>query len=197
MLSAVGCLAADVRRDLARAILEPASAASAARSDAWFEALEREAEAQLRSEGVPPERWTTSRSLSMRYRGQSYEVDVAADGEGDPAARFHRAHAERYGYARPEAPVEIVAARVAAVGGGREPELPAHLPAGDDAPERRTLWLTGEAADVEAWRWAALHPGHESRRPAIVFDDHATALVPEGWRWRVDDRGDLILEAAA
>jgi N-methylhydantoinase A/oxoprolinase/acetone carboxylase beta subunit len=70
------------------------------------------------------------------------------------------------------------------------------VPTGDDAPEQRTLWLAGREVLVEAWRWAALHPGHESRGPAIVFDDHATALVPAGWRWRVDDRGDLILEAA-
>jgi N-methylhydantoinase A/oxoprolinase/acetone carboxylase beta subunit len=195
-LSAVGCLAADVRRDVARAILEPASAASGG-SEGWFEALEREAEEALRAEGVPPERRTTSRSLSMRYRGQSYEVDVAADGEGAPAERFHRAHAERYGYARPEAPVEIVAARVAAVGVGREPRLPAHVPAGDDAPERRAVRLAEREAVVEAWRWAALHPGHERAGPAIVFDDHATALVPDGWRWRVDGYGNLILEAAA
>ena len=195
-LSAVGCLAADVRRDVARAILEPASAASG-RSDAWFEALEREAEAALRAEDVPPERRSTSRSLSMRYLGQSYEVDVSADGEEDAAQRFHRAHAERYGYSRPEAPVEIVAARVAAVGVGREPELPAHRPAGDDTPHLRSLRLAGREAVVEAWRWAALHAGHERLGPAIVFDDHATALVPDGWRWRVDGRGNLVLEPAA
>ena len=196
-LSALGCLAAEVRRDLSRAVLEPASAATAGRSRAWFDALEREATAALAAEGVPPGRRRAERALAMRYRGQSYEVEVAAEPGGDPSPRFHHAHAERYGYARPDAEVEVVAARLTAVGLGREPELPAHRPAGDARPRRRALWFGGREVAAEAWRWAALEPGHDSRGPAVVFDDHATALVPPGWRWRVDLHGNLVLESAA
>ena len=43
------------------------------------------------------------------------------------AARFHRAHEERYGYADRERPVELVAVRTAEVRPG--PEL--HLPPGE------------------------------------------------------------------
>jgi N-methylhydantoinase A len=194
VLSALGCLAADVRRDFSRAVLEPVGDGGSDRLARSFEAMEREADIGLASEGVPPERRTTSRSLAMRYRGQSYEVDVPAGGTGDPASRFHRLHRERYGHSRPEAPVEVVAARVAAVGIGRPPALPPHRPTGPAVPGRRSAWVNGEKIELESWPWEGLPAAHESRGPALVFGDHATALVPPGWRWRVDSFGNLLLE---
>jgi N-methylhydantoinase A/oxoprolinase/acetone carboxylase beta subunit len=194
VLSALGCLAAEVRRDLSRAVLEPVTDQVGGRLTGWFEALERDADRALADEGVPAERRMISRSLAMRYRGQSYTVDVPADGERDLAAGFHRRYAEHYGYARPEAPVEIVAARVAGVGIGRQPTLPHHLPSGSGRPVGRVLWLEGEEVEVESWTWAELPPGHEGRGPSVIFDDHTTAVVAAGWRWRVDDFGNLILE---
>lgn len=195
VLSALGCLAADVRRDFSRAVLEPATLIGSDRLARSFESMEREADLALAAEGVPPERRTTTRVLAMRYRGQSYEVEVAADGGGDPAARFHRLHLERYGHSRPDAPVEIVAARVAAVGSGRPPALPDHRPTGSGGPAVRVVWLDGEEVEAESWAWEDLPPGHEGRGAALVLGDHATALVPAGWRWRVDAFGNLILDA--
>ena len=197
VLSALGCLAAEVRRDFARAVLEPAGPGSDTALARPFAEMEEEADRALAEEGVPPDRRRTSRSLAMRYRGQSYEVDVPSEPDADPVAAFHRAHAERYGHARPEAPVEVVAARVAAVGEGRPPALPAHRPATDRAPGRRSAWMEGSEVEAESWDWADLPVGHRGDGPALVFDDHATALVPPGWRWRVDALGNVVMEAGA
>ena len=136
-----------------------------------------------------------SRTLAMRYRGQSYEIDVPADGGKSPAAAFHRLHDERYGHARLDAPVEIVTARVAATGSCDPPALPLHRPESTERPAARRLWLDGEEAEVEAWAWESLEPGHRGEGPALVLGDHATALVPSGWRWAVDRFGNLILES--
>ncbi|MGH7565780.1 MAG: hydantoinase/oxoprolinase family protein, partial [Gemmatimonadota bacterium] len=195
VLSALGCLAADVRRDFSRAVLEPATLIGVDRLALLFEEMELEADETLTAEGVPPERRTTSRALAMRYRGQSYEVDVPADGGSNPASSFHRMHRERYGHCRPDAPVEIVAARVAAVGMGRPPALPEHRPTGSGGPEMRSVWLDAEEVEAESWAWEALPPGYEGHGPALVFGDHATAFVPPGWRWRVNAFGNLILDA--
>jgi N-methylhydantoinase A/oxoprolinase/acetone carboxylase beta subunit len=195
VLSALGCLAADVRRDFSRAVLE-AVEVGADRLERWFEPLSAEADAALAGEGIPPQRRRTIRSLAMRYRGQSYELDLPADGLTDLSAAFHALHAERHGYARPEAAVEIVAARVAAVGVGRPPALPAHVPAGPGAPLRRTIRIAGAEVATESWAWSGLPIGHAGEGPALISDDHATALVPPGWRWRVDAGGNLILDAA-
>jgi N-methylhydantoinase A len=194
VLSALGCLAADVRRDFSRAVLESIGSAQDL-LERWFEPLSREADVALAAEGVPAGRRWTTRSLAMRYRGQSYELDVPADAVANLPAAFHALHAERYGYARPEAPVEIVAARVAAVGVGRPPTLPLHAPAGHAKPVRRTLRIAGAELAAESWIWATLPIGHAGIGPALISDDHATALVPPGWRWRVDAHGNLILDA--
>lgn len=56
------------------------------------------------------------------------------------------------------------------------------------------MWLDGEEIEAESWAWEGLPPGHEGRGAALVLGDHATALVPPGWRWRVDAFGNLILD---
>jgi N-methylhydantoinase A len=194
VLSALGCLAAEVRRDVARAVLEPASATGAARIPAIFEELEREARSALDLEDVPQDRQMLSRTLAMRYRGQSYEIDVPADGSANLAAAFHGLHRERYGHARRDAAVEIVTARIAGTGSGSPPALPLHAPASSEAPAARRLRLEGEDVVVEAWAWEALPSGHSGRGPALFLGDHATTLVPPGWRWSVDRFGNLLLE---
>jgi N-methylhydantoinase A len=131
----------------------------------------------------------------MRYRGQSYEIDVPQDGGGNSAAAFHRLHDERYGHARLDAPVEIVTARIAATGCGSPPGLPLHRPSAREAPTSGRRWLEGEEAAVEAWAWESLEPGHLGRSPALVLGDHATALVPPGWSWGMDRYGNLTLES--
>lgn len=196
VLSALGCLAADTRLDFARTILEPADRWPVDRLERAFAALEARAAAALDEEGVAEGARESRRSLAMRYVGQSYATAVAWPGEADPVAAFHSRHAERYGYARPEAAVEIVAARVAAVGSTRPPALPDHPAGGGGEPDRREIGLPGgDRIEVDGWAWNDLPAGHRSDRPAVVFGDHATAVIPPGWSWRVGRHGDLVLEA--
>jgi N-methylhydantoinase A len=207
VLSALGCLAAEVRRDAGCAVLEAADASVAAALEEAFERLEREAGEALDDEGVPPDRREFSRTLAMRYRGQSYELEVpAGSARGSDArpsaaplgivaaAAFHGLHAERYGHARPDAPVEIVTARVAATGLGTPPVLPLHVPISNERPVTRPIRMGGEEAAVETWTWDSLPPGRRGSGPALVFGDHATALVPAGWQWSADRFGNLLLD---
>src|SRR5581483_4248200 len=82
--------------------------------DGEFAALEADAARALDAEDVPSHRRALERTCALRYRGQSFELTVAA--EGDLVAAFHAAHEARYGYALPGRPVELVAARLRAVG---------------------------------------------------------------------------------
>jgi N-methylhydantoinase A len=86
VLSALGLVAADERIDHVRSYVTP---------------LERAGE--LPGEG----------EADLRYAGQSFELTVPL-GPG-LAERFHAAHAERYGYADPARPLELVAVRTAEV----------------------------------------------------------------------------------
>ncbi|MHB8470275.1 MAG: hydantoinase/oxoprolinase family protein [Gaiellaceae bacterium] len=57
----------------------------------------------------------------LRYRGQSFELTVPL--QDDLAAAFHRAHAERYGYADESRELELVAVRTAEVTPGPDLSL--------------------------------------------------------------------------
>jgi N-methylhydantoinase A len=86
VLSAVGLVAADERRDRVRSYVVPLAEAGP---------LPAEGEAEL------------------RYAGQSFELSVPLG--PDLAERFHRAHEERYGYADRDRALELVAVRTAVV----------------------------------------------------------------------------------
>jgi N-methylhydantoinase A len=94
VLSALGLVASEERRDAVRSYVCPLEEAGP---------LPEEGEADL------------------RYRGQSFELTVRLG--GDLAEAFHRAHEERYGYANRERPVELVAVRTADVRPGPALEL--------------------------------------------------------------------------
>jgi N-methylhydantoinase A len=80
----------------------------------------------------------------LRYRGQSFELTVPLG--ADLAARFHAAHAERYGYADRGREIELVAVRTAEVVPGPELELPGDEPRSARGPalvelDGSTLWI--------------------------------------------------------
>jgi N-methylhydantoinase A len=95
VLSALGLVASDERRDSVRSYVRPLAEAG-----------------ELPDEG----------EADLRYRGQSFELSVPL-GDG-LAERFHHAHAERYGYADREREIELVAVRTADVRPGPEVRLP-------------------------------------------------------------------------
>ena len=95
VLSALGLVASDERRDQVRSYVVP-----------------------LADAGELP----VNGEADLRYAGQSFELTVPL--QGDLATAFHRAHAEQYGFAEPEREVELVAVRTAEVRHGPLLELP-------------------------------------------------------------------------
>jgi N-methylhydantoinase A len=127
VLSALGLVASDERRDRVRTVVGP-----------------------LRDAGpLPPEG-----SASLRYRGQSFELRVAL-GPG-LEERFHRAHEERYGYADRAREVELVAVRTADVRPGPDVVLAAAVHRSVTGPELvvlegATCWVPeGWAGETDA-----------------------------------------------
>jgi N-methylhydantoinase A len=107
VLSALGLVASDERRDAVRSYLCPLAEAG-----------------ELPSEG----------EADLRYAGQSFELTVPLGGDGDPAEAFHRAHEERYGYADRGRAIELVTVRTAEIRPGPTFELPAGEPLRVEGP---------------------------------------------------------------
>jgi len=106
VLSALGLVATEQRRDRVRSYLVPLAEAG-----------------ELPAAG----------EADLRYRGQSFELAVPLG--PDLAERFHEAHEERYGYADRGRAVELVAVRTADVAPGPELALPTQQPRRVSGPE--------------------------------------------------------------
>ena len=179
-LSAVGVLVADVIKDQSRTVMFTYRAKETAKLAKVFSELEKEATKVLRSEGFPATRQRHERSLAMRYRGQSFELEVT-DTTGDLAKAFHRAHRERYGYAQEQSEIEIVSARLRSFG------IVEKL-------TQRKIASGKNGARGGVYKREDLGAGTRLKTPCIVTEYSATTLIPADWKARIDDFGNLLIE---
>jgi N-methylhydantoinase A len=194
VLSALGMLIADAVRDYAEGVLGVAAAAhrreSAVRGlgemEPRFVALEKRARRESAGAAI-------ELSADLRYRGQSYELNVPWDG-ARTAEWFHREHERLYGYSHPQGDVEVVTLRVRARTALPHPHLKrvaaAAMKAG--APKRR-VWTGGTWKTVPVWARAQLTRTRR-RGPALVIDYGATTLVPAGWKFHLDAEGNVVVQ---
>ena len=164
VLSALGMVVSERRVDVVDSVLLSGEALTEQAIEAAVARLVERARGELGTNGGD-----VRESFDVRYRGQAFELTIAAQGAPEQLrAAFDRAHEERYGYADPGAEIELVTVRVTVA-----------LPGAD----ARTAVRGDEGARVDG--------------PATVPLDEATLVVPEGWSGRCDERGAWLLEREA
>ncbi len=155
VLSAVGLLAAAPRREVVRSRAHPAS-------HAGLEAEFAAAAAEVRALMGDRARVAVSTMVDCRYTGQSHELTVV------DVEAFHVEHERRNGFARPDAPVEVVAVRAVAEGHPAlvvdELPVPAH--------REGFVSVTG---------------------PRVIAEPDCTIWLAEGWRADLGEAGALVL----
>jgi N-methylhydantoinase A len=188
VLSALGLVVSDRRRDRVRSVLLRGEELRPGRIGATVAGLAAEARVELPGARIEV-------SYDLRYRGQAFELTIEGPERPDPAflrQSFDRAHHERYGYSDPQAELELVSVHVAAVQEGAKPKLEA-----DIAPRAthvmRAAVFKGERLDTTVVR-GALATGYELDGPAVCELPEATVVVPPGWRGTVRGDGTLVLE---
>jgi N-methylhydantoinase A len=190
-LSAVGVLVADVIKDQSRTVMYRAQEMS--KLGKVFTELEKEATALLRSEGFLRTRQRHERSLAMRYRGQSFELEVRQT-TGDLATEFHRVHRERYGYAQEQSEIEIVSARLRSFGVVEKLPL-TKIKSGKTKPHGEvTAHLGGRKTTVALYRREELFANTKLITPCIVAEYSATTLIDADSKARIDGFGNLLIE---
>jgi N-methylhydantoinase A len=174
VLSAVGLIAAERRRDLVESVL---LAGDDLTSEAAAEVVGRLA-ARGRDELDAPDAEIRA-SYDLRYAGQAFELTVPGAERPDPGDlrnAFDDAHEERYGYSDPDASLELVTVRVAAALPAAElPETP--RAEHEDKGEREALF----DGEPRATRVVAGVP-YALDGPAIVELPESTVVVRPGWR---------------
>jgi len=198
VLSALGMLVADVRRDYSASVLRPSSRLSTSDLTRRFAPLADRAMRELLAEGFSRNRIVLERLVDVRYVGQSYEITIPFT----PAYRrdFDRRHGRLYGYANPARPTEVVAVRVAALGRTDKPRLPRARVGRASAPRpaaRRPGRFAGRVVSVSFYRWPDLVPGAQAAGPAVITGAEATVVVPPGCRFRVDAFGNVLATVGA
>ena len=191
-LSAVGVLIADVIKDQSRTVMFTLERKQVGRLGKVFAEMEREAADVLRAEGFARSRQRHERALAMRYRGQSFELEVSSI-SGDLAAAFNRVHRERYGYAQENSEIEIVSTRLRSF--GLVEKLPQEkLSRGKARPFKRVMaHLDGRKVEVNLYNRDELHAGAKLQTPCIVSEYSATTLIPGDTTARVDEFGHVLI----
>jgi N-methylhydantoinase A len=196
-LSAIGVLAADVVKDQSRTVMLEAVSDIRPKLQRIFNEMEKQARGDLRLEGFAESKQRHERSLAVRYKGQSFELQIKQTA-GNIAAAFHRAHHARYGYAQERNTVEIVSARVRSigvVGKLKTGRLKSSASKGFARPcEFAATLFERKKIRAAVYRREEIMAGACLRVPCIVTEYSGTTLIPEGCKAGIESHGNLNIE---
>ncbi len=193
--SAMGCLLVDIQHDFAQMYTGLASAADEDGIEEVFVALETEALARLRHEGVSDENGLLQRKISMRYSGQWRSLQVpmgSGPGALEQAVRtFHEQYEREFSFRQDDAPVEVYQLHLTAVGKTPKPafrpaEVRAQAP-GEPAGRRPAYFGDLGWVDTPIFERDALAAGTRFEGPAIINQLDSTTVVPPGTRAEIDE----------
>ncbi len=184
VFSAHGLLVAELRANFVRPILRETPQLEENELSAIFAELEREGRRILREQGAEEHAIDFAREYDARYRGQSFELgieherDVAAIAQG-----FHDKHERRYGYAVNGEPVELVNARLTAIGRLAPLERVATTSKADGPAqiETRQLWIKDGYIPAPVFARERLDANAKIAGPALIEQYDTCTYVPPGW----------------
>ncbi len=191
LLCAWGALNAPLGREYSLTVREDVPVLHRLRSRAA--PMIRRAKAELLSDGARPGTIRYELSVDMRYRGQSYELEVAL--RPGFVERFHEEHRRRFGHSEPRAEVEVVNLRLRA----HETRTPLAPPRAPRQSAPAALGSTRVLVDnsyrrVPVYGRDTLGAGTCLNGPMIIVEMSSTAYVPPEFSVRCDDWGSLHLE---
>jgi N-methylhydantoinase A len=190
VLSAVGLVVTGARRDLVQSVLLDDEQISEGQAAAAVSALAAHARAELEDARLEA-------SYDLRYRGQSFELTIPAPLEPAPELlreRFEAVHRERYGFADPDGPLELVNVRVTALADAPPVELGAAGAGGKVERAVREARFADGVHQAQVLRGEP-PPGDRVEGPAIIELAETTVVVPPGWTVRRAG-ANLLLEPA-
>jgi N-methylhydantoinase A len=184
VLSALGMIASDRRRDTARTVMLSGAGLTAERIAAEIEALRETIGAGLEDADAEV-------TYELRYAGQSFELPVPGTVDTPPdelRERFAAEHEERYGYRDPDSQVELVHLRLALSLPGARPQPRAGEGRLDSS--RRRARFDGEWAQAEVLRGEP-GEGATAAGPCVFELPETTLVLPPGWSATVDAAGTI------
>ena len=194
VLSAYGMGLAEIRALREVQFERPVSAGREA--DKVLTELAAEAREEVVGQGVAAERITILKRAYLRYAGSHQSLDVPFGTEAQMREAFDEAHSARFGFASPGRDLKIEMLSVEAIGGAETVAEPGRR--GDGKPRDPAahvqLYANGIWQEVPLYRREELAQGQTVTGPAIITERTGTNILEPGWRARVDDFDNLVLE---
>ena len=196
ILSALGAGMADIVRHEAVGVYQPYTLATISALDATFDQLKQSAHNDVLAEGVLAESIETRRSLDVRFQGLDACLTISQPTDRDYGAAFLKEHRQLYGYVHENRPLEVVTARVEAIGRSTT-SLPTSLPCtATPLPNtqcHKQVYFGGCPSETPVYHRNDLQSGNFIHGPAIVLEDISTTIIDPGWRAEVLSEGELLL----
>jgi len=146
---------------------------------------------EMQAEGVAKERVVQRYSVDLRYRGQSFTLNIPWQTIEQSIHAFHETHEVRYGHKLKES-VELVNIRVSlkapteSLNWQQEVNKLAVTPTS-------TVSLYGFEGNIPVWRRDNMGAGLCIQGPALIEEAVTTTLIKPNWCASVDALGHLIL----
>ncbi|MFW6104587.1 MAG: hydantoinase/oxoprolinase family protein [Candidatus Bipolaricaulota bacterium] len=198
VLSALGLLASNTRREFVYSILEDFDELPPGElSQQWMEAKDK-ASSNLETSSVEYQP-----SLDMRYKGQSYHLRIPVSGMRvartdlhDAKKAFHQLHKRKYGHSRVNEPVEIVNQRLDVIGKIENLKLSTGIRGSTEKAylgTRQVVFPSG-TRETEIYQYERLGVGNSLAGPAIVHSRDSTITIMPGQEARINSEGALLIE---
>ncbi|WP_455201415.1 hydantoinase/oxoprolinase family protein [Kaarinaea lacus] len=198
VLSALGMLVAPRARQLSRSYSGLVNDIREHEILDVFNELTDKGKLALREEGLGEDEIHVAPSVDVRYKGQSYTLNIPWLGKQKTMDSFHFSHEERYGH-RLEQAIEIVTARVKVQGKSQSiSSFEQFLVNNSQAETLQAVeaQLFGIDVPVPVIQRSALPRDEILNGPALITETVSTTFIDVDWQCHADRTGNLILHKA-
>lgn len=198
--SAWGMLQSDIRHDFAATHYAISDDVDISQIAVLFDGMLNDGSKTLTEEGVERSRMEFMRSVDLRYVGQEYTINVPLNEALDLNSAidaFHDLYQARYGHALHGSPVEIINLRLTATGRLKRGKVSAEAkPAKQNLSAlHRDIIFNGQSYHAPIYKREALPNSKLYKSPAVVEEASATTIIPPGYTFRIDEIGNLLIQA--
>jgi len=168
--------------------------------DAILKEMRDKGFADLKEEGIPPDRMIATYSADLRYSGQLHELEVSIAMTGGCFTKddvkslvneFHKVHEVCYAYSVPGYPVDCLFLRVRVEGITEKPSFGEEPYSGEDASValkgwREVLFEARQPVKVAIYDGNKLGNGNRITGPAIIEEPTTTIVIPPDYEVQCD-----------
>lgn len=197
--SALGCVSAEMSYSQQRTVRMALREWDVPHLRAVRQSLQARLSAPLEAAGYHARDFSVEEVASIRYRGQSYAIEITHPAFDEPqklGRAFFEEHEKLYGFVTDE-PWELVAIRQrVSVASSNEIVRPVFAGRGRVTPIKTTACLFDAARPVPTPRFlrSDLGAGQVLHGPAVVEDEWSTVIVPPAASLTPDARGHLHID---